>query len=71
LFHLFHLFHLYRFEQIWRERAILSGMREIFGKMCPKMREIFLGMGELILIFAGFGDAMVCLVLMLAPWWFF
>jgi len=35
------------------------------------MREIFLGMGELILIFAGVGDAMVCLVVMLAPWWFF
>ena len=61
------MFHLFRFEQIWGERAILNGMREIIGKMCPKMREIFLGMGEFILIFAGVGDAMVCLVVMLAP----
>ena len=46
-------------------------MREIFGKMSPISREIFLEMGELILIFDGVGDTMVCLVVNLAPREFF
>ena len=46
-------------------------MREIFGKMSPISREIFFGMGALILICTGVGDAMVCLVVNLAPREFF
>ena len=43
-------------------------MREIFGKMSPILRHNFLGeMGELILTFDGVVDAMVCLVVNLAP----
>ncbi len=46
-------------------------MREIFGKMSPISREIFLEMGELILICTGVGGAMVCSVVILAPREFF
>ncbi len=46
-------------------------MREIFGNMCPILREIFLEMGELILICTVVGNAMICLVVNLAPREFF
>ena len=57
--------------QIWRLLAIEIEMREIFGKMSPISREIFLEMGELILICTAVGDAMICLVVNLAPREFF
>jgi hypothetical protein len=51
----------------WSPLSLEVEMREIFGKMSPISREIFLEMGELILICTAVGDAMVCPVVMLAP----
>ena len=50
----------------WSPLSIEIEMREIFGKMSPISREIFLEMGELILICTGVADAMVCPVVILA-----